>query len=121
MPSEYDAFQESKRIAFKICGKVKTEKFMDDKINEHKNRLIYTLCDSDGFSDQVMKLTYWEHIKAINVKEVFDFKIEFSDIWNKYSQAINTEIKGIIGKSGEQRNEEEKDLLEAYNFLCSKI
>jgi len=120
MPSEYDAFRESKRMAFKICGKENTEKFLDHEINEHKNRLIYTRCDSAGLSDEIVKLTYWEHTKAINVKELFDFKKEFGNIWNKYNQAIKTEIKKISGKSGEQRNEKEKDLLEAYNFLCSK-
>jgi hypothetical protein len=120
MPSEYDAFRESKRIAFKICGKEKVEKFLDDKINEHKNRLIYTRCDSTGLSDEVARLTYWEHIKAINIHECFDFKEEFNKIWNIYGRIVRTEIGEINKKCEEELSGSEEELIQAYNFLMSK-
>jgi len=118
LPSEYDAFRESKRISFIICSRENVENFLDKKIKCYKNRLIYTSPSSNGINNEASNLTYWEHIKAINIEELFDLDREFEKIWAIYEKDIKKEISRISRIQTNERKESEKDFLEAYKFLC---
>jgi hypothetical protein len=117
MPTDYDANLFSKRMAFKICREEKVNEFLDEKIKECRIKLLHTRFDSPGIVDEAISLTYWEYIKAINIKVSFDYAREFEEIWNTYDCPIKKEIEIISSKGEEQRDKFEKDLLKAYNFL----
>jgi hypothetical protein len=73
--------------------------------------------DSNGSADEVAGLTYWEHLKAINIEENVDFKTEFDSIWKNYSPAIKGQVDEIKTRCGKDWNQEETDLVKAHEFL----
>lgn len=117
LPTELDALRQSKRIACKIYGEKKVGTFLDERIKKHRDKLIYMRPDSNGAADEVAGLTYWEHLKAINVEENVDFVTEFDRIWKQYSPAIKAEVDEIRTKCEEDWNEKETNLVKAHEFL----
>lgn len=121
MPAEIDAFRESKRIAIRIYGEDKVEAFLNEEIDQHRDRMVRTCPDSPGHNDEIEWLSYWEHLKSINIKDNYDFRSEFQGVWKMYGPLIEEEVGRIRLKQEDERIDLEKSLLEAYGFLISPV
>lgn len=103
LPSEIDSFRKAKVIAYNLFGKEERDQFLEEKI-------IRGNANNDNDSK-----SYWENIKALDLNSSYNYKEEYSKLWNEYNNAIENEIARIEKQNNTKS--EEKYLLEAYRYF----
>jgi hypothetical protein len=98
LPHEYDARRKAKMINYNLYSK--------EKVNDFIKERIAIPAEKD----------YWEFIEKIDASQEYNFKEETAKLWKKYTYDIDIEIQKIIKKKN-KLDDQERDLLEAYEYL----